>query len=142
MPFIISLYKFPEGAIILPLLMSKQSASGNGLQEISTDLLDPYEKLVSIEVLGSEVKVPEKNRLLRCFQFLSINTISYGDFCWNGECTNCQIWYHMKGQNELSDKPALSCRLECEEGMVITKLSRFIELEGIGSPRLNTDQNE
>jgi hypothetical protein len=25
----------------------------------------------------------------------------------------------------------LSCRLECEEGMVITKLSRFIELEGI-----------
>ena len=121
--------------------MSKQSATGNGLQGISTDLLDPYERLVSIEVLGSEVSVPEKNRLLRCFQFLSINTISYGDFCWNGECTNCQIWYHMKGQNELSDKPALSCRLECEEGMVITKLSRFIELEGIGSPRLNTDQN-
>jgi hypothetical protein len=37
----------------------------------------------------------------------------------------------MKGQNEQSDRPALSCRLQCEEGMVITKLSRFIELEGI-----------
>ncbi len=80
---------------------------------------------------ANEVSVPEKNRLLRCFQYLSINTISYGDFCWNGECTNCQIWYHMKGQNEQNDRPALSCRLECEEGMVITKLSRFIELEGI-----------
>ena len=84
-----------------------------------------------VEIMGSEVSVPEKNRLLRCFQYLSINTISYGDFCWNGECTNCQIWYHMKGQSEQNDRPALSCRLECEEGMVITRLSRFIELEGI-----------
>jgi len=111
--------------------MSDQSGSDTGLQEVAADLLDPYEKLVSIEVLGNQVSVPEKNRLLRCFQFLSINTISYGDFCWNGECTNCQVWYHMKGQDELNDRPALSCRLECEEGMVITKLSRFIELEGI-----------
>ena len=126
-----SLYKFSEGAIILPLRMSEQSRGANGLEEIAADLLDPYEKLVSIEVLGKEVGVPEKNRLLRCFQYLSINTISYGDFCWNGECTNCQVWYHAKGQTEVNDKPALSCRLECEEGMVITRLSRFIELEGI-----------
>jgi hypothetical protein len=111
--------------------MSDQSAGETGLPDIAADLLDPYEKLVSIEVLGSEVSVPEKNRLLRCFQYLSINTISYGDFCWNGECTNCQIWFRMSGQDESSDRPALSCRLECEEGMVITKLSRFIELEGI-----------
>src|SRR4029079_13901174 len=111
--------------------MSDQSGSDTGLQEVAADLLDPYEKLVSIEVLGNQVSVPEKNRLLRCFQYLSINTISYGDFCWNGECTNCQGWYHMTGQTEQSDRPALSCRLECEEGMVITILSRFIELEGI-----------
>ena len=111
--------------------MSEQSAGATDLTEVSADLLDPYERLVSIEVLGKEVSVPEKNRLLRCFQFLSINTISYGDFCWNGDCTNCQIWYHMKGQNELSDRPALSCILDCEEGMVITRLSAFIELEGI-----------
>jgi hypothetical protein len=126
----ISLYKFAEGAIILPLPMSEQSGT-SGLEDVTADLLDPYERLVSIEVLGSEVSVPEKNRLLRCFQYLSINTISYGDFCWNGECTNCQIWYHLKGQSEVNDKPALSCRLECEEGMIITRLSRFIELEGI-----------
>lgn len=111
--------------------MSDQSAGETSLQDVASDLLDPYEKLVSIEVVGKQVSVPEKNRLLRCFQYLSINTISYGDFCWNGDCTNCQIWYHMQGQDETNDRPALSCRLECVEGMVITKLSRFIELEEI-----------
>lgn len=111
--------------------MSEQSAGEIDAENVAGDLLDPYERLVRIEVLGTEVNVPERNRLLRCFQYLSLNTISYGDFCWNGECTNCQIWYHMEGQDEASDRPALSCRLECVEGMVITKLSRFIELEGI-----------
>jgi hypothetical protein len=111
--------------------MSEQSAGEIDTENVAADLLDPYERLVRIEVLGTEVNVPERNRLLRCFQYLSLNTISYGDFCWNGECTNCQIWYHMEGQDEASDRPALSCRLECAEGMVITKLSRFIELEGV-----------
>lgn len=111
--------------------MSEQSAGGNGLEEVAADLLDPYEKLIDVEIVGRTVAVPEKNRLLRCFQFLSINTISYGDFCWNGDCSNCQIWYHTKGQDERSDRPALSCRLVCEEGMVITKLSPFIKLKGI-----------
>ena len=126
------LYKFAWRAIILPADAMGEQTTGSGEGEtIATDLLDPYEKLVPIEVIGNEVMVPEKNRLLRCFQYLSINTISYGDFCWNGECTNCQIWYHMKGESELSDKPALSCRLECQEGMIITRLSHFIELDGI-----------
>ncbi|MDT4952761.1 MAG: hypothetical protein QOJ02_899 [Acidobacteriota bacterium] len=98
---------------------------------IDDDLLDPYEKLISIEILGRRVEVPENNRLLRCFQFLSLRTISYGDFCWNGDCTNCQIWYHREGQTERDDKPALSCRTNVSEGMVITRLSRFVELEGI-----------
>ena len=105
-------YKFEQVAIILPLPMSDQSAGSGSVDDGASDLLDPYEKLISLDILGNEVSVPEKNRLLRCFQYLSINTISYG-------------------QNELSDRPALSCRLECEEGMVITKLSQFIELEGI-----------
>jgi len=97
----------------------------------ASELLDPYEKLITIEILGKEVQVPEKNQLLRCFQYLSLKTISYGDFCWNGECTNCQIWYHDVGQTEASDKPILSCRTQVADGMVITKLSNFIKLEGI-----------
>ena len=63
-----------------------------------SDLFDPYDRLVTIEVLGRRVEVPEKNRLLRCFQFLSLESISYGDFCWNGDCTNCQIRLRDPGQ--------------------------------------------
>ena len=98
---------------------------------IDSDLLDPYEKLIPIEILGQRVEVPENNRLLRCFQFLSLQTISYGDFCWNGDCTNCQIWYHREGQTDADDRPVLSCRTNVTEGMVITRLSNFVKLEGI-----------
>lgn len=98
---------------------------------LDNDLLDAYEKLIPIEILGHRVAVPENNRLLRCFQYLSVRTISCGDFCWNGECTNCQIWYHGAGETEADDRPALSCRTEVRPGMIITKLSHFIELEGI-----------
>jgi 2Fe-2S iron-sulfur cluster binding domain len=98
---------------------------------IESDLYDPFEKLVGIEILGKRVEVPENNHLLRCFQYLSMKTISYGDFCWNGECTNCQVWYHTEGQTEREDKPALSCRLKVMEGMVVSRVSRFVELEGI-----------
>ena len=96
-----------------------------------SDLLDPYERLVRIEVMGKTVEVPEKNRLLRCFQYLSLNTISYGDFCWNGDCTNCQVWYHTEGQSKEDDRTGLSCRMEVIEGMTITSMSPFIKLEGI-----------
>ncbi len=98
---------------------------------MNSDLLEPHERLISIEILGRHVEVPENNRLLRCFQFLSMKTISYGDFCWNGECANCEVWYHEAGQTEREDKPALACRLTVREHMVITKLSRFVQLEGI-----------
>ena len=98
---------------------------------MNSDLFDPYDKLVSIEVLGRRVEVPEKNTLLRGFQFLSVGTISYGDFCWNGDCTNCQFWYHDEGQTEEQDRTALSCRFRVTEGLVVTRLSRFIEIEGV-----------
>ena len=98
---------------------------------IEDDLLAPYDRLVTIEVAGKQVQVPEKNQLLRCFQYLSLKSISYGDFCWNGECTNCQVWYHLGGQTEAQDRPALACRIEVIEGMVVTTMSRFIKLDGI-----------
>ncbi len=100
---------------------------------MESDLLDPYEKLVTIEILGRTVEVPEKNRLLRCFQFLSLETISYGDFCWNGDCTNCQFWYHEAGESRESDRTALSCRFDVREGMVITRLSPHIRIEGVNT---------
>lgn len=97
--------------------------------EANDDLYEPYGKLISINILGQRVEVPENNSLLRCFQFLSIETISYGDFCWNGDCANCEVWYHEAGQKK--DRPALACRLRAQEGLVITGVARFIKLEGI-----------
>jgi hypothetical protein len=111
--------------------MSEQTCEPLEAPTASNDLLDPYEKLVGIEILGRQVEVPEKNRLLRCFQFLSLKTISYGDFCWNGDCTNCQVWYHTDGQSNESDKPGLACRMEVIEGMTITSMSQCIKLDGI-----------
>ena len=110
---------------------------------MDSELLDPYEKMVGIEILGTRVEVPENNRLLRCFQYLSMRSISYGDFCWNGDCTNCQIWYHSEGQTQADDRPALSCRMEVSEGMIITRMSNCVELEGINKKfREPQDQNQ
>jgi hypothetical protein len=97
---------------------------------IDSDLFEPYEKLIEIEVLGRRVRVPENNRLLRCFQFLSLDSISYGDFCWNGDCTNCQFWYREPGDaTDAPDKTALSCRFRVREGLRITRLDPCIRLE-------------
>jgi len=55
------------------------------------DLFRPYERLVEIKILGQTFQVPEKNTVLRCFQYLSPETIPYGRFCWNQECQYCRI---------------------------------------------------
>jgi hypothetical protein len=100
---------------------------------VNSDLFEHYEKLIEIEVLGRAVRVPENNPLLRCFQFLSLRSISYGDFCWNGDCTNCQFWYREPGDPALApDKTALSCRFRVREGLRITRLDPCIRLEGAG----------
>jgi hypothetical protein len=96
-----------------------------------SDLFDPYERLVRIEVLDREVEVPERNRLLRCFQFLSLESISMGDFCWNGDCTNCQFWYRDAGEGAGDERPALACRFDVREGMVITRLSPHVRIVGV-----------
>ena len=99
---------------------------------IDSELFEPYERLIEIEVLGKSVRVPENNRLLRCFQFLSLKSISYGDFCWNGDCTNCQFWYRDPGDAaDAQEKTALSCRFRVREGLKVTRLSPHVRLEGI-----------
>ena len=88
------------------------------------DIFEPFEKLVEIEIGGETKQVPENNTLLRCFQFLSMETISYGDFCWNGDCLNCQVWI----KNGEKEKGVLACRTKVEEGMEIVRLSSEIDL--------------
>ncbi len=91
---------------------------------MNNDIFEPFEELIEIEILGEKREVPENNSLLRCFQFLSMETISYGDFCWNGDCANCQVWL----ENTATDKPVLSCRTKVREGMKVMKMSGEIEL--------------
>ncbi len=93
------------------------------------DLFEPYDKLIGIEVLGRRVEVPENNRLLRCFQFLAMRSISYGDFCWNGDCTNCQFWYQEDEPPDALEKTALACRFRVRAGLVITRLNSCVKLE-------------
>jgi hypothetical protein len=90
-----------------------------------TDILFPYEKLIEIDILGAKYSVPENNSLLRGFQFLSMETVSYGDFCWNGECLNCQVWI----KNGNKEKAVMSCRTNVAENMVIVRLAKAIELD-------------
>ncbi len=88
------------------------------------DIFQPYEKLVEIEILGSMHLVPENNSLLRCFQFLAMENISYGDFCWNGDCLNCQVWLQ-QGDKE---KAVIACRAEVQEGMKVVRMADEIDL--------------
>jgi len=88
------------------------------------DIFTPYEKLIDIEILGDLHSVPENNSLLRCFQFLAMENISYGDFCWNGECLNCQVWL----QQSDKEKAVMACRTTVSEGMKIVRLADGIDL--------------
>ena len=88
------------------------------------DIFQPYEKLVEIDILGESHMVPENNSLLRCFQFLAMEKISYGDFCWNGECVNCQVWL----RNGEKEKLVMACRTPVVEGMQIVRMADAIDL--------------
>ncbi len=92
---------------------------------IDNDIFEPFERLVGIKILGESRKVPENNTLLRCFQYLSLETVSCGDFCWNGDCANCQIWL----EDTAREKPVLACRTKVQSGMKIVKMSDAIKLE-------------
>ena len=89
------------------------------------DVFEPFERLVEIEVAGEAVQVPENNTLLRCFQFLNNEGIAYGDFCWNGDCSNCEV--ELDGGTDGDDCTGLACRLMVSEGMKITSVSQFVE---------------
>ena len=92
---------------------------------MNDDIFEPFEKLIEIEICGENREVPENNTLLRCFQYLSMETISYGDFCWNGDCSNCQVWL----EKTAKEKPVLACRTQVEDGMKIVRMSKEIKVK-------------
>ncbi len=78
-------------------------------------------RLVRIRLLGRDVEVPEGETLLRCFQYLALETVSAGPFCWNGECGHSLLRYRVPGK--AGEERALACRTRVVPGMEITGLS-------------------
>ena len=89
-----------------------------------TTLFRPFTRMVKIKILGREFEVPENNPLLRCFQYLATEAISYGRFCWNEECQYCRISFDL-GDGTAS-RSAISCKLMVQDGMRINDLTSEI----------------
>ena len=86
-----------------------------------SEVFRPYEKLVEITIMGKTFLVPEKNSLLRAFQFISPETIPYGRFCWNQDCQYCRVSCQLSDED--CARPILSCKFIVSEGMNISDLS-------------------
>ena len=86
-----------------------------------SEIFRRFERLVEINILGRTFLVPEKNSVLRCFQFISPETIPYGRFCWNQECQYCRV--NCQLQDDDQSRPILSCKFIVSEGMNISDLA-------------------
>jgi hypothetical protein len=89
-------------------------------------LFESFNELIEIEICRTRARVPENNKLLRCFQYIKMDAVSVGDYCWNGDCVNCQIWYKAEDGDIRS---ALACKLYVRPGMVITDLSANLKTD-------------
>ena len=87
-------------------------------------MFEPFDRLVTISICGVNRKVPENNSILRGLQFLDMEAVSDGDYCWNGECLNCQVWI----RNGDKEKAVIACRANVEDGMEIIRMSEGMEV--------------
>ncbi|MEW6129212.1 MAG: hypothetical protein AB1757_19385 [Acidobacteriota bacterium] len=88
-----------------------------------------FQRLVQIHLCNQIVEVPENNNLLRCFQFIKVEAISLGDYCWNGDCSNCLVDYR---QENGEIKTAMACRMNVKPGLIITQLSENLKDDLLG----------
>ena len=84
-------------------------------------LFRPFTRLVKITILDKEFEVPENNSLLRCFQYLAPEQVSYGRFCWNEDCQYCRVTFDLG--NGSTTRAALSCKLMVQEGMRVKEVT-------------------
>jgi hypothetical protein len=92
-------------------------------EEVSPGLLEPYERLVRIEVLGRAFEVPDNNLLLRQLQFVAPE-IGFGKYCWNGECRYCEVSY--RRESDGAELSALACRVKGFPDIRVIKLAAEI----------------
>jgi hypothetical protein len=81
----------------------------------------PFERLVEISILGRPFLVPERSTLLRCFQFISPDTIPYARFCWNQECDYCAVKLQLPDDD--AERQVASCQFMVSAGINITALA-------------------
>jgi predicted molibdopterin-dependent oxidoreductase YjgC len=91
---------------------------------MDNELFQPYERLVEIRIQGRRYQVPSNNLLLRCFQYMCMEDVSCGRFCWNQECKTCAIAYELESGEP---KTGLSCQTMVVEGMEIIKITKELE---------------
>jgi hypothetical protein len=87
---------------------------------LTSDVYEPYRRLIRVVILGRAFQVPENNLLLRQMQFVS-SDVGYGRYCWNGECRNCEVRYRVGAEGP--EHSALACRIKGQESMRITQLA-------------------
>src|SRR5580704_11300463 len=110
-----------RGGVVRGKCMAAQAGSQRtGL--VMSEPFRPYEKLVEISVFGKKFQVPEKNSLLRCFQFISPETIPYGRFCWNQDCQYCRVTCQLPDEDEPHEM--LSCKFIVMPGMEVSEMSQ------------------
>jgi hypothetical protein len=106
-------------------LLRKRGAGSQRTGLIMSEPFRPYEKLVEITVFGKKFQVPERNSLLRCFQFISPETIPYGRFCWNQDCQYCRVTCQLPDEDEPHEM--LSCKFIVMPGMEISEMSQELK---------------
>jgi NADH dehydrogenase/NADH:ubiquinone oxidoreductase subunit G len=87
-------------------------------------LFRPFSRLVRLTLLDHTVEIPENNTLLRCFQYLAPEPVSYGRFCWNEDCQYCRVTYDL-GEGTAT-RAALACKLPVQDGMRVKSISTEI----------------
>jgi predicted molibdopterin-dependent oxidoreductase YjgC len=83
------------------------------------EIFEPFDKLLTVDLCGRQVEMPENNSILRGLQYLDMEAVSDGEFCWNGECLNCQVWL----KNGDKERAVMACRTDVRDGMEIIRAS-------------------
>jgi len=99
---------------------------GTGCSDVGEEecVLYEYEKLVPLRIGGIDVRVPENNSLLRCFQYLKLYPISMGGFCWNADCRTCEVVIQVGAEPA---RRVLSCQTTVIPGMTVLEMTEKLK---------------
>ena len=95
------------------------------MAKIDWRLYVPFKRLVRLEVGDRTYRVPENNVLLRCFQFLSPNALTYANFCWNDICHTCKVRID---DGTPHGREILACQVGATDGMRLAAPPKGVRL--------------